>query len=317
MGGAAAAWPVAARAQQPAIPVIGFLGSASAEAFAPLVRGFRKGLHEAGYIEGQNVSIEYRWADDQYERLPVMASDLVQRKVAVLLAGGPPAAVAAKAATATVPIIFIVGFDPIGAQLVNSLSRPGGNLTGMYLYIGGLVAKKLELLHEMAPNATTLALLVNPASPSAKLDATELEAAGRTRGLRIQILNAGTRTEIDTAFAGLAQRGIDAVLVGTDPFFFSQREQLVALAARHGMPMISYAREFVAAGGLMSYGVDIADTYRQGGSYVARVLKGEKPADLPVQQPTKFELVINLKAAKALGLNIPPSLLARADEVLE
>jgi len=241
-----------------------------------------------------------------------MASDLVQRKVAVLLAGGPPAALTAKATTATVPIIFIVGFDPIGAQLVSSLSHPGGNLTGMYLYIGGLIAKKLELLHEMVPNARASALLVNPASPSGRLDAIELETAGRARGLRVEVLDVSSPTEIETAFAGLSQRGIDAVLIGTDPFL-----QLAALAARHRKPVISYAREFVVAGGLMSYGVDIAEIYRQGGYYVARVLKGEKPADLPVQQPTKFELVINLKTAKAVGLTVSPALIARADEVIE
>ena len=317
LGGAAAAssvsWPLAARAQQPAMPVIGFLGSGSADGFAPLVEGFRKGLNEAGYAEGRNVAIEYRWADDQYDRLPAMAADLVRRRVAVLFAGGPPASLAAKAATLTIPITFAVGFDPVSAGLVDSLSRPGGNLTGMYLYIGGLVAKKLELLHEMAPNTKTLALLVNTATPSARLDAMEMETAGRTRGLQVQILYASTEAEIDAAFADFAQRRTDAVLIGTDPFFYSRREHLVALAARHGVPTIHYSREFVTAGGLMSYGANIPDTYRQVGIYTARILKGEKPADLPVQQPTKFELAINRKTAKALGLDVSATLLVFAD----
>jgi ABC-type uncharacterized transport system substrate-binding protein len=321
VGGAAVGWPLAALAQQSAAeqsptPVIGFLGSASADSFAPLVEAFRRGLNEAGYVDGRNVTIEYRWADDQYDRLPAMAADLVRQRVAVLFAGGPPAAVAAKAASATIPITFAVGFDPVSAGLVTSLSHPGGNLTGMYLYIGGLVAKKLELLGEIAPNARSVALLVNPVAPSAKLDAMEMENAGRARGLQVRTLNVSTDGEIDAVFASLAHR-TDAVLIGTDPFFFSRREHFIAMTALHRIPTIYYAREFVTVGGLMSYGVNIPEIYRQVGIYSARILKGEKPADLPVQQPTKFELVINVKTAKALYLTVPSTLLARADEVIE
>jgi putative ABC transport system substrate-binding protein len=309
--------PGAVRAQQKATPVIGFLGSASSAGFAPQVDGLRKGLAEAGYAEGKNVTIEYRWADSHYDRLPALAAELVALGVSVILASGPPAAVAAKAATAGIPIIFVVGFDPVSAGLVTSLSRPGANVTGMYLYIGGLVAKKLELLREVAPTIESVGVMVVPGSPSAKFDAVEIEAAVRSSGkISARILNAGTEAEIDAAFAELGKSGTAGAIIGTDPFYFSQRSHLVAVAAER-VPTIYYAREFATAGGLMSYGTNIPDIYRQAGIYTARVLKGERPGDMPVQQPTAFEFVINLKTAKSLGLTIPPTILARADEVIE
>jgi putative ABC transport system substrate-binding protein len=315
IGSAAAAWSLAARAQQPPTPVIGFLGSASAPGFAPQLEGFRKGLGEAGYVEGRNVVVEYRWAEDHYDRLPALAAELVQRRVDMILASGPPAAVAAKAATTTIPVVFVVGFDPVGAGLVGSLSRPGGNLTGMYLYIGGLVTKKLELLHEMTPDVDRFAVVVNPGTPSAKLDSAEIETASHAAPA-VSVISASTDDEIDSVLADFAVSKT-AAIVGTDTFYFAHRAHLVVVAARKRVPAIYYAREFVTAGGLMSYGANIPDIYRQAGSYAARILKGAKPADLPVQQPTRFELVINLKSAKALGLDVPPTLLARADEVIE
>ena len=299
------------------MPVIGFLGSASAAGFAPQLAGFHRGLAEAGFTEGRNLAIEYRWADDQHDRLPKLAADLVRRQVAVIHASGPPAALAAKAATSTIPIVFSVGFDPVAAGLVASLSHPGGNATGFTLYIGALVAKKLEMLREMVPNASHLGMLVNPTTPSAKLDAAEMETAARAQGQQVRILNASTDQEIEAAFDSLARQRANAILVGTDTFYFNRRDHLVAQAARHRIPVIYYSREFVTAGGLMSYGANIPDVYRQTAIYVVRVLKGEKPADLPVLQPTRFELVINRKTAKALGLTIPQSILLRADEVIE
>jgi putative tryptophan/tyrosine transport system substrate-binding protein len=315
--GGATAWPVAARAQPVAMPVIGFLGSTSAPGFAPLVDAFRKGLGEAGYVEGRNVIIEYRWAEDHYERLPMLAAELVQRRVDMIFASGPPAASAAKAATSTIPVVFVVGFDPVGAGLVASLSRPGGNLTGMYLYIGGLVAKKLELLHEMVPDVDRFAVVVNSAGPGAKLDSGEIETASHA-GTQppASVMNASTDAEIDTVFADLAARKTAAV-IGTDTFYFAHRAHLVTMAAHKRVPTIYYSREFVTVGGLMSYGANIPDINRQAGVYAARVLKGDKPAEMPVQQPSKFEFVINLKTAEALGLRVPLTLQVAADEVIE
>jgi putative tryptophan/tyrosine transport system substrate-binding protein len=299
------------------MPVIGFLGAASASGFAPQLDGFRKGLAEAGYSEGRNVAIEYRWADNQSDRLPALAAELVGRRVDMMVASGPPAAVAAKAATTATPVVFVVGTDPIGAQLVDSLNRPGGNLTGMHLYIGGLVGKKLELLHELAPDVSGIAALVNPGTPSEKLDTVEVETISRTwKASSVNIIKVGTDAEIDSVFTDLAARTA-AVVIGTDTFYFARRAYIADVAAQKRVPAIHYAREFVTAGGLMSYGTNIPDIYRQAGVYAARVLKGEKPAAMPVQQPTKFELVINLKAAKTLGLTVPTSLLAQADEVIE
>ena len=313
--GGAASLPVAARAQRSAMPVIGFLGSASARGFAVQLDAFRKSLGAAGYVEGRNVAIEYRWAEGDYGRLPKLAEELVQRRVDVIVASGPPAAIAAKAATAATPVVFVVGFDPVGAGLVASLNHPGGNLTGFYLYIGGLVAKKIELLRDMAPELNRFAVIVNPATPSAKLDASEVEIASRT-GFQPNVINAGTDAEIESAFAELAGRKA-AAIIGTDTFYFDHRESIVAVAAQTRVPTIYYAREFVTAGGLISYGANISDVYRPAGVYVARLLKGEKPSEMPVQQPTTFEFVINVKAAKVLGLVLPPTLLARADEVIE
>jgi len=316
--GGAAAFPFHATAQQAARPVIGVLASASSVAFAPQLDGFRRGLAEAGYAEGQNVTIEYRWADDRYERLPALAAELVARGVAVIHAADSPAAKAAKAATASIPVIFVVGSDPVDAGLVKSLSRPGENLTGMYLYIGGLVAKKLELLREAAPAVDNIGLVVNSGTPSAKLDTTEWAAAVPSSGKPLtRILNAGTDAEIDAVFAQLGKSGTTAAVVGTDSFYFAHRQHLAAAAAARRVPTIYYAHEFATAGGLMSYGADIPDIYRRAGIYAAQVLKGARPIDMPVQQPTKFELIINLKTARALDLTIPPSILARADEVIE
>jgi putative tryptophan/tyrosine transport system substrate-binding protein len=317
LGGAAAAWPLAARAQQH-VPVIGFLEIRSAETIAERLRAFRQGLKETGYVEGENVAIDYRWAE-QIDRLPELAADLVRRKVAVIVTpAGFGTAMAAKGATTTIPIVFAVSEDPVTRGLVTSLARPGGNLTGINLLSLELTAKRLELLREMLPAAARVAVLVNPANvTSMQTTLREVEAAGRAMGLQTQIFNAATSREIDAAFAAFARERPDALFVGLDAFFNGRRLQLANWAARHALPMTSGSRDICEVGGLMSYGTNIVDTYRQQGVYTGRILKGAKPADLPVEQSAKFELVINAQTARMFGLEIPPNLLARADEVIE
>jgi len=315
--GGAAAWPLAARAQQPAMPVIGFLNGASPEGYAPYAAAFRQGLKEAGYVEGQNATIEYRWAEGHYDRLPALAADLVARKVAVIAATSTPATQAATAATATVPIVFTTGGDPIKLGLVASLNRPGGNVTGVSSLINELGSKRLGLLRELVPGITLIATLINPNFPDAESQLRDVEVAARALGLQHTVLRAGSEREIDTAFATMAQQSGGALDVSVDPFFLARRDQIVALAARHAIAAIYPVRDFAVAGGLMSYGTDFADSYRQAGIYTGRVVRGEKPADLPVQRSTKFEFVINFKTAKALGLAVPNSMQLLADEVIE
>jgi putative tryptophan/tyrosine transport system substrate-binding protein len=317
--GAAVAWPLAARAQQPAMPVIGLLSSTSPHLYGHRLRPFRQGLKEAGYVEGQNVEIDYRWAEGQHDRLPALAAQLVQRRVAVIVAaGGTPSAVAAKAATATIPIVFGVAVDPVEVGLVASLSRPGGNVTGVANLNVEVGPKRLELLRELLPSVTVIAVLVNPASPAiADPFVRGMQAASRALGLQLHVLYASTERDFDTVFATLVQLRAGALVIGPDVFFNARAEQLAALTVRHAVPAIFQYRQYVAAGGLLGYGTDETEYYRLVGVYTGRVLKGEKPADLPVQQATKLELIINLKTAKALGLEIPPTLLARADEVFE
>ena len=318
LGGAAAAWPLKVRAQQAGVPMIGFLSSRSPGESAMHLGAFRRGLNEAGYIEGQNVAIEYRWADGQYDRLPALASELVASRVMVIAAtGGNVSALAAKAATNTIPIVFIVGDDPVKLGLVNSLNRPGANATGASVFTTELGAKRLELLLELVPTASVIGLLINPDYQGAVAEAAAVRAAARESGRQILVLHASTEHEIDAVFAGFAQQRIDALLIDADALFVSRRDHLVALVARHSLPAIYDLREFATADGLMSYGTSLTDAYRLVGGYTGRILKGDKPAELPVQQPTKFEFIINLKTAKALGLEVPPTVLARADEVIE
>ena len=318
IGGTAATWPLAARAQQTAMPVIGYLSSFPADINPKLTQAFREGLNDAGFFEGRNLTIEYRWDDEgRYDRLPMMAADLVGRRVAVLFASPIPAALAAKAATATIPIVFAIGSDPVETGLVVSLNQPGGNVTGATFLSIELGAKRLELLHDLVPKIASIALLVNPNNPNAPVQSKEIQAATTALGLQFTLLSAGSQSDLDNAFATLVGQRSDALVVSADPFFFSHRDQLVALAMRHSVPAIYYAREFAVAGGLISYASSFGDSFHQAATYVGRILKGDKPADLPVMQPTKFELVINLKTAKALGLTVPPPLLARADEVIE
>jgi putative tryptophan/tyrosine transport system substrate-binding protein len=311
-----ALWALAVHAQQAVMPVIGFLNGASPAEFAPQVAAFRQGLKEAGFIEGQNVAIEFRWAEGRYDRLPAMADDLVRRHVAVIVAAGGSQPMA-KAATSTIPIVFTAGGDPVKEGLVSSLNRPGGNLTGLNMFTVSLDAKRLELLRELLPKADTVAVLINPTFVSAERQLKDLREGASRVGVRLVVFNASADSDFDTAFATLADTRADALVVGSDPFLNSRREQIVALAARHRIPAIYEWREFAEAGGLMSYGTSLDDVYRQVGVYTARILKGEKPADLPVMQSTKFQFVINLKTAKALGLDISPNLVARADEVIE
>ena len=318
IGGVAAALPLTARAQQPAMPVIGFLNNTSPEANADLLRAFRQGLKDTGFVEGENVAVDYRWADNQLDRLPALATDLVHRRVAVIVTtGGSTAASAAKAATATIPIAFVVGEDPVRVGLVASLARPGGNLTGINFLTAELGAKRLGLLRELMPAATRVAVLVNPVGPNAETTVKDVEPAGRAMGLQIQFLNASTSGEINSAFATFVRERSDTLLVGADPFFTSRRSQMVQLAAHHSVPAIYSGRQFPEIGGLISYGASLTDALRQVGVYAGRILKGTKPVDLPVAQSTKFELVINTETARMLGLEIPPALLARADEVIE
>jgi putative tryptophan/tyrosine transport system substrate-binding protein len=319
LGGAAATWPRAANAQQPAMPVIGFLDPRSPHTLADQLRAFRQGLKDTGYVEGENVAIEYRFADNQMDRLAALAAELVRRRVAVIVAtGSTPAALAARDATGTIPIVFIAGEDPVKLGLVASLAQPGGNLTGINFFSAELGAKRLGLLRELVSNATRVAVLVNPAyATNAESTLRDVEPAGRALGLQIQFVHASTSREIDAAFAAFVRERPDAIFVGPDPFFLSRRVQLTHLASRHAIPSMYTGRDYADAGGLISYGTNIADAWRQLGVYAGRILKGAKPAEIPVAQGTKFELIINSQTARTLGLTVPPSLLAAADEVIE
>jgi putative ABC transport system substrate-binding protein len=317
LGSAAAAWPLAARAQQPAMPVVGFLRSTPATGFAYIVDPLRQGLNDAGFVEGKNVTIEYRWANNQEDRLPGLAADLLRRQVTAIVGAGVPAAQAAKAATATTPIVFVIGADPVRVGLVESINRPGGNITGVVFSVVPLVAKLLGMLHELVPNASTIAVLRDPNGPDVESQSRDLEEAARALGLQILMVDAANEREFHAAFAKVAQAGAGGLLISSTVFFISQRRQLVALAARHALPTVYNQREYAEVGGLISYGPSQSDAYRRAGVYVGRILKGEKPGDLPVELAAKFELVINLATAKAFGVEIPPQLLSLADEVIE
>jgi putative tryptophan/tyrosine transport system substrate-binding protein len=318
VGGSTVAWPLVARAQQaPNRPIIGFLNSGLPEGYAPFAAAFRRGLAEAGFVEGQNVVIEYHWAEGRYDRLPMMAADLIRRQVTVIAATSTPAALAAKTVTSVIPIVFTVALDPVAAGLVVSLNRPGGNATGVSNYLSDLGAKRLELLHEVVPKATVIGMLLNPDYPDAEVQRKDVAEAAHHLGQELHVVNASTEGDFNSAFAKLVQLQAGALLVGTDTFFLSRREQLVLLAARHAIPAVYFLREFALAGGLMSYAANLHDGYRQAGIYTGRILNGTKPADLPVVQPTKFDLVVNINTAKVLGLEIPARLLALADEVID
>ena len=318
LGGATAAWPLAARAQGRPMPVIGFLNVASPGALRQQIAAFREGLKESGYVEGKNVAVEYRWAEGQYERLPELASDLVRQQVSVIfVGGGAPAEIAVKAATTTIPIVFSTGGDPVRSGLVASLNQPSGNITGVYHFATGLEAKRLGLLHEMLPKATPIAVLINPNYADAENQLRDVQEAAARLGVQLVVVRANAESDFNAAFSTAVQQLSGALLVCASPFFNNRREQLVVLAARHALPTIYEWRDFAAAGGLMSYGTSLADAYRQVGVYVGQILKGAKPADLPIVQATRFEFVINLSTAKAFGIEVPPTLLARADEVIE
>jgi putative ABC transport system substrate-binding protein len=317
LGGAAATWPLAARAQQ-AIPVVGFLSGASAWEFAHLAEAFRQGLGDVGFVEGRSVLVEYRWAEGHYDRVPTLAADFIRRRVAVIAAtGGVSSVLAAKAATTSIPIVFANGSDPVKFGVVERLNRPGGNITGATFFNNALGPKRLQVLRDVAPKAAVVAMLVNPGNPNTEFDAEEIASAARSLGIRISRVNAGSEREFDRAFATMRERGAGALIVNSDAFFYARRDQLIELASRLAVPAIFELREYAAAGGLMSYGASIAEAYRKAGVYAGRILRSEAPGDLPIQQATRFELVINLKTAKALGLTVPDTLLARADEVIE
>jgi putative ABC transport system substrate-binding protein len=319
LGGAAVAtWPLAAQAQQQTMPVVGFLNAASPGPLRQQVAAFREGLKDSNYVEGQNVAVEYRWAEGQYDRLATLAADLVRQQVSVIVAGGgAPAVLAAKAATTTIPIVFTAGADPVGLGLVTSLNRPGGNITGVYNFTSGLEAKRLGLLHEMVPKATSVAVLINSNYADAENQLRDVQEAAARLGVQLVVVHANAVSDFEAAFSTLVRQRAGALIVCGSPFFNQRREQLVVLAARHAVPAIFEWRDFVAAGGLMSYGTSLADSYRQVGVYVGQILRGAKPADLPIVQSTKFELAINLSTAKVLGIEVPPTLSARADEIIE